>query len=334
LELAEKAILVTGASGFIGSHLVSRLVGEQGARVRALVRKLPPVPDERPFYPIQYVRGDVTDRDAVEQVALGCDIIIHTAALQPFAPLAPRKQFQAVNVGGTQNLLSAFKPRGDSRFLLLSTINVHGLPPPPGANAESPLVYSGDRYSDSKVDGERAVVKLAQERGIPLTVIRPACTFGPNGTAWTLQPLERIRRGTPVLVGGGRGTCNPIYIDNLVDLIIAGLKNDAAIGQAFIGSQGVGVEWHEFFGYYARMLGLPLRGVPYRAAVLTGRVSSIYERLTGRPGPVSLASLAFYAHRVTFDVAKNSRLLGYTPKVSFEEGMRRSEVWLREKKML
>ncbi len=335
LELADKTILVTGASGFIGSHLVPPLIRGEGARVRALARQIPAEPNASTLDgEVRWIQGDVADIDSVTRAAAGCHIIIHTAALQPFAPLPPRAQFQAVNVGGTENLLRGFNPPGEGCFLLLSTINVHGLPPPPEANADSPLVYSGDRYSDSKVDGERAARKIAAERGVPLTVIRPACTFGPRGTAWTLQPLHRIRRGTPVLVGGGHGTCNPIYIDNLVDLVVESLKNEAALGQAFIGSQGTGVEWRDFFGYYARMLRLPLRALPYPASILAGQVSSIYEWLTGRPGRLSLASIAFYTHRVTFDVAKNTQVLGFTPKISVEEGMRRTEAWLRAEKLL
>lgn len=335
MELADRTILVTGANGFIGSHLITRLAREEGADVRALVRQMPAAPTEGTVDGlVKWVQGDIVDRDSVRRAVAGCQIVIHTAALQPFAPLPPRAQFQAVNVGGTENLLRGFRPPGEGRFLLLSTINVHGLPPPPHANAESPLIYSGDRYSDSKAEGERAACRIAAECGIPLTVIRPACTFGPQGIAWTLQPLARIRRGLPVLVGGGHGICNPIYVDNLVDLILASLKNDAAVGQAFLGSEGTGIEWRDFFGYYARMLELPLRALPYPAAILFGQVSSIYEQLTGHPGRLSLASVAFYSHRVTFDVAKNERVLGYTPRISFEEGMRRTEAWLREHKLI
>ena len=335
MELADKRILVTGANGFIGSHLVSRLANEEAANVHALIRRNAPEPKRGAIgVRIQYVQGDVTDRDAVARTVTGCDIVIHTAACQPLSPLPPRSQFLAVNVGGTENLLRAFAPHGSGRFLLLSTINVHGLPPLPGADAESPLRYSGDRYSDSKVDGEHAAWDIARRRGIPLTVIRPACTFGPHGSAWTLQPLERIRRGTPVLIGDGRGTCNPIYVENLVDLVITALKHDESINQSFIGSQGIGTEWRDFFGYYGRMLGLHPRAISYRAATLAGLPSSIYEHLTGRPGTLSRASIAFYSHRVVFGVEKNARLLGYTPKISFEEGMRRTEAWLREEKLI
>ncbi|MGB8645744.1 MAG: NAD-dependent epimerase/dehydratase family protein [Anaerolineae bacterium] len=331
MDLAEKTVLITGANGFIGSHLVERLANQKGARVRGLVRQSFPVPH---LTHVEYCTGDVTDPAAVQRAAQGCDVIIHTAALQPFRPLPSRARFDAVNVGGTRNLLDAFSPGGPGRFLLLSTINVHGLPPPAGANAESPLIYSGDRYSDTKADGERAAWTLAHDRDIPLTVIRPACTFGPGSTAWTLQPIERLRRGRPVLIGDGRGLCNPVYIDNLVDLVIAALENDTAVGQAFIGSDGVGIEWREFFQYYARMVKRPVRSIPSPVARLAGVGSALIEKITGQPGPLARPSVAFYTHHVRFDTSKNMRLLGYTPRVSFQEGMRRTEEWLREKQII
>jgi nucleoside-diphosphate-sugar epimerase len=335
LKLEDRQVLVTGANGFIGSHVVKRLAEDECARVRGFVRNVQPRSKHEESDPrIEYVRGDVTDWGAVVRAAAGCDIVIHAAACQPFAPFPPRARFMAVNVGGTENLLSAFAPGGEGRFLLLSTINVHGIPPPTDASAESPLRYSGDRYSDSKVDGERSAWKLAQERGIALTVVRPGCTFGPNGAAWTLQPLERIRRGLPVLIGGGRGICNLMYVDNLVDLIVAALKSDAGINQSFIGSQRPGVEWRDFFAIYGQMLGMRPRSVPYPTAVLSGLFSSIYERATARPGPLTRPSVAFYTHRVTFNVQKNASLVGQKPRISFEEGMRRTEAWLRERELV
>lgn len=334
MNLADKEILVTGASGFIGSQLVERLGHGEGARVRALVRKAAGGRIGTPDPNIRYVLGDITNKDDVAKAAAGCHIIVHTAACQPFAPLPAVATFAAVNVGGTANLLEAFRPGGEGRFLLLSTINVHGLPPPVGANAESPLKYSGDRYSDSKVDGERAAWQLAQVRDIPLTVIRPACTFGPKGAAWTLQPLERLRRGTPVLIGAGRGICNPIYVDNLIDLIVVALKSEKAVNASFIGSQGEGMEWREFYDAYARMLGIRPKQVPFAAAVGAATLAGMYERISGRPAPISPASVAFYTHRVTFNAEKNARLLGFKPRVSVQEGMQRTQEWLRREGLI
>lgn len=336
LELAGKVILVTGANGFIGSRLVARLVEQCHAHVRAMVRKLPQsgtsslLPRE-----IEFVSADVTDPVAIHRAMDGCEIVIHTAALQPFAPLPRRAEFFAVNVGGTENLMRAFgERRQGERFVLLSTINVHGLPPPANANADSPLVLSGDRYSDSKADAERAAWRLSVTDNIPLTVIRPGCTYGPGSRAWTLQPIERLKHGVPLLVGSGDGICNAVYVDNLIDLIISALVCSEARGQAFIGTDGIDVTWRAFFGYYARMLNLPLRSMPLLAARAFALASGTYERITGTPGRLSPSSLAFYTHHTTFDVEKNERVLKQGPRVDLNEGMRLTEEWLRGQEIL
>jgi nucleoside-diphosphate-sugar epimerase len=334
LELSDKRILVTGANGFIASHLAARLATDEHAQVRGSIRKGSGQPAiERSHRPIEYVQADVTDRQAVFRAAAGCDIIVHAAACQPFAPQPPKARFTAVNVAGTENLLRAFAG-GQGRFLLLSTINVHGIPPPINASADSPLVYSGDPYSDSKVDAECAAWKLAREHNIPLTIVRPGCTFGPRGYAWTLQPVERIRRGGPVLIGRGRGICNSMFVENLIDLIIAALKSEAAVNQCFIGCQAPGIEWRDFWGAYGRMLGLKPRSVPLWAAMVSAQIFSLYEHVTGRSGPFDRTNVAFYSHRVSFDVEKNVLLLDYRPRIPFQEGMRRTEEWLREQELI
>lgn len=257
----------------------------------------------------------------------GCDLVVHCAAMQ--GGRNRLADFRRVNVGGTLNLLRAARDANVARFVHISTINVHGVPPPSAANAESPLVFSGDFYSVSKAEGERAAWQFARENALPLVVIRPACTYGPRSNAWTLTPLRRVQRGTPVLIGKGEGICNAAYIDNLVDLILLVMKNDAAVEHAFIGAEGRGVTWREFYGAYARMLGITrLRSMPRRVALMIATAFETVARLDGRAPRVARASVEFYSHRVVFDIEKSKRLLGYEPRVSFDEGMARTEEWL------
>ncbi|MBI4788023.1 MAG: NAD(P)-dependent oxidoreductase [Chloroflexi bacterium] len=322
MNLTDKRVLVTGASGFIGGRVAERLAQEEGARVRVLVRGEGGVTP-----PLQVCRGDMTDADAVRRAVGGCDVVIHCAAKQ--FPPGMRAQFIAENVGGFENLARAALECGVARFVHLSTINVHGYPPPPGCHADSPLRESGDFYSDSKIAAERVAWRYYRERRLPLVVVRPACTFGPLSGAWTLTPLRRVRAGKRVLMDDGSALCNPVYIDNLVDLILLATKSDAAIGQAFIGSDGVGISWREFYGAYARMLGIPrLNSLPLFAARAIAFASEAAARLNGKRPFVARQSVEFYSHHVVYDISKARKLLGHVPRVSFEEGMRRTERWL------
>jgi nucleoside-diphosphate-sugar epimerase len=324
MDLRNQRVLITGANGFIGGRLAERLAQEEGAVVRGLVRRVGATIHES----LQIVIGDITDADAVRRAVEGCEVVVHCAAKQGRGKL---DDFRRVNVEGTLNLLRAARAANVARFIHVSTINVHGFPPPRDANADSPLVFTGDRYSISKAEGERAARRFARENNLPLVVIRPACTYGPRSDAWTMQPLRRVRRGAPVLIGKGDGICNAVYIDNLIDLIVLALKNDAAIGQAFIGAEGRGVTWREFYATYARMVGMDhVNALPRWAMLAAATASEVLARVTGRAPFLSRSSIAFYSHHVVYDISKAQKMLGYAPRVSFEEGMRRTEDWLVE----
>lgn len=329
MSLHNQRILITGANGFIGGRLAERLVDEEGAIVRGLVRSQIWEVSET----FQVYHGDVTNVDAIRRAMDGCDIVIHCAAMQ--GGRAKLDEYRRVNVGGTLNLLRAARDQNVRRFVQLSTINVHGLPPPPDASADSPLKFTGDFYSISKAEGEREARQFARANKLPLVVIRPACTYGPRSQAWTLTPLKRVRRGRPVLIDDGAGICNAVYIDNLVDLIILTLKNDAAIGKAFIGAEGRGVTWREFYDAYARMLGgVRLRAMPRWFPLLVATGFGLLARIDGYPPRLARASVEFYSHRVVFDIKQSEILLGYAPRVSFEEGMAKTRTWLESEKLL
>ena len=134
---------------------------------------------------------------------------------------------------------------------------------------------------------------------------------------------------------GIRDRCNSAYIDNLVDLILLATKNDAVVGQAFIGTDGVGVTWREFYGTYARMLGIAkINSVPLWAAQMIALVSETVARVTGGRPFVARQSIEFYSHRVVYDISKAKNMLGYQPRVSFHEGIRRTEEWLKSENII
>jgi len=358
MELRTKRVLITGVNGFIGGRLAERLAQGEGARVRGLVRGVGArhshdfvagsnqpsdaksnissnliTANAVPLRDAEMFAGDVVDVDAVRRAVDDCDIVIHCAAMQ--SGRAHLDDYRRVNVGGTLNLLRAAREANTVRFVHISTISVHGVPPPRDVNADSPLSFRGDFYSVSKAEGERAAWQFARENKIALTVIRPACTFGPRSNAWTVIPLRRAKRNRPVLIGDGNGICNAVYIDNLVDLILLALKNDAASGHAFIGAEGRGVTWREFYGAYARMAGVKhLHAMPRVVALALTIPFEMLARVNGYPPRLARSSVEFYSHAVVFDIAKSKHLLGYEPRVSFEEGMRRTRQWLAKEKMI
>ncbi len=186
---------------------------------------------------------------------------------------------------------------------------------------------AGQAYPDSKILAE----VLVRGSGLPYVIVRPASTYGPRGTAWTIGPVENIKAGRLVLLGKDDGLVTPGYVDNVVDGLLLALARDKALGETFNLADDKAVTYRQFYLAYARMLGLDT--LPTIPGIVAGLArfgpAQAARRLVGRPaaGPWSLH---FRFNPSQFSVAKAKRLLGYKPKVAFEEGMRLTEQWLRE----
>ncbi len=147
------------------------------------------------------------------------------------------------------------------------------------------------------------------------------------------MPVKLAQRGLPVLIGGGYGLSHPVYIENLIDAYLLAAECDAAIGEAFTISDG-DVPWRDFFGRYAAMAGKPARSIPVALVELAAGLVEVALKIVRRPTPISRAQMGFITGQAHLSTAKAQRLLGWSPRVSFDEGLRRTEAWLREAKYL
>jgi nucleoside-diphosphate-sugar epimerase len=320
-------VLITGVTGFIGSHLAERLLAE-GVAVRGLARR----PADAAWLAdrgAQIVQADLSQRTELGDALPGCDVMLHSAAWTG-GPGLDGQQAWTVNVAATGWLLQAAQDAGVRRFVYFSSVAVYGLNPTPLIDETAPTPPVGQLYPDSKIAAE-TLVRAAQADGLPTTIIRPASTYGPRGSAWTVGPVEQIKAGRLVLLGQDRGLVNTGYIDNVVDGVLLALNSPAAAGETFNLCDGSAVTYREFYGRYAAMLGRERLPV-YPAWLARGAVSPPgrwLRRLLGRPVPGPW-SYHFRFNPSHFSIAKAQRLLGYAPRVDLDEGMRRTERWLRE----
>lgn len=320
-------ILITGVTGFIGGHLAERLNGA-GWAVRGLARD-PGDATVLAAQGIEIVRGSLLDRASVASAVPGCDAVIHAGAWTGGASVSERDAW-ITNVAATGWLLEAARQAGVSRFVYLSSVAVYGLNSAAVIDeiAATPLV--GQLYPDSKIAAE-TLVRGAGEAGLATTIVRPASTYGPRGGAWTVGPVEQIKAGSLVLLGRDEGLVNTGYIDNFVDGVLLALASPAALGETFNICDGTTVTYRDFYLRYAAMLGKSdLRTVP--AFVAKGAASPPgrwLRQLMGKqpPGPWSVHFRFNPSH---FSIAKAQKLLGYAPRISFDDGMQRTEIWLHE----
>ncbi|MCL4288213.1 MAG: NAD-dependent epimerase/dehydratase family protein [Thermoleophilia bacterium] len=317
-------VFVTGARGFIGRALLERCRAS-GWAAAGVDREADPE--------LGVAAGDTLDPSAWSDMLEGADALVHTAAI--VSNSAPADAIWTVNVLGTRRVLEAAAAAGVGRFVHLSSVAAFGFDLPEAAAETHPVRPNGNTYVDTKIASEQVVLQAHAAGEIESTVIRPADVYGPGSRPWTVLPVEMLRAGRFVLPAGGRGRFSPVYVDNLIDGIIAAIESDAAAGHVFTIGDGPSLPAGDFFGHYARMLGGgPPRTLPTPLAVgLGGTVGAVYG-LLGKETEVSAQTMRMLARNGGYSIEKARRVLGYEPRVGLDEGMRRCERWLAEQGLL
>jgi 2-alkyl-3-oxoalkanoate reductase len=319
-------IVVTGGGGFLGNAFVVAL------RRRYPGAELVPL-DVRPGPGVRV--ADILDRAALDALLPGTDLLVHTAAVVEESGAVD--VMWRVNVGGTSTVLAAAEAARSSSgsapaVLHLSSIVVHGPTFPDGVDETGPVRMSGNPYTDTKVAAEHQAL-LAAARGLPVAVVRPGDVYGPGSSPWTMRPIATLKAGSFRLIDGGRGVLSPVFVDDLVDGALSLLDPESSVprlrlaarGQVFHITGGSGVPAAEFFGHYARMTGTRMRSVP---SVVLRVLAPLLERL---PLPFSPRIVEYLSHPGTYSIEKIRRTTGWQPRVGLQEGMDRTERWLRER---
>ncbi|SDX33669.1 NAD-dependent epimerase/dehydratase family protein [Marinobacter mobilis] len=315
-------VFITGAGGFIGRKLTERY--------RALgceVRGMDLFADEANAI----VAGDLAEPATWARHADGCDLFINTAAVVSLS--ANWQTYREGSLAGVRNALDVAIAAGAKRFVHFSSIAALGWDYPDGADETTPVLI-GDhyRYGVAKGASEHVVLAAHAAGEIECTIIRPGDVYGPGSRAWLLEPLKMARSGLLILPDGGRHTFTPVYIDDLVDgtLLAAGLPE--GVGQIFILWGDEPVTCRDFFGHHWRWSGRKgyPRSMPLKAALaVTTALWKLNQKL-GRDDEASPDAMRMFARPGGYSIAKARSRLGFDPRVTLAEGMRRSEDWLRE----
>jgi nucleoside-diphosphate-sugar epimerase len=325
-QFRDKTILVTGASGFIGSNVTRRLL-QAGAKVRALVRnpaKATPLQDEG----ATIIVGDLTNVDSLRQALQRVQLVFHLAAVMGNES-QPEAYFRAVNVEGTRALAELALEANVDRFIHTSTVAVYGMAAQPNTTERSPHCISHEPYTDSKLETEEQVRRMVKEKGLPAVIVQPAHVYGPEDQTWTMTPIKLMQSGNLILPNHGSGMMQPIYIDDLVDGILRAAVL-GRIGEAYIlgGTQPATIG--EFFGYLAQMVGKDkIPSVPRWVAMTLATVLEAIAKIRRRPPVLTRHEIRFVTKRATYDISKAQQELGFNPQVTLPEGMQQVEKWVK-----
>ncbi|MFZ5933426.1 UDP-glucose 4-epimerase family protein [Pseudomonas sp. HS6-2] len=294
-----RTILVTGASGFVGSALCRQLNMLGVFSVRAPSRRDAEL---------------AAETDWVSALA-GVDAVIHAAArvhvMQENANDS-QAEFRRVNVDGTLNLAQQAAAAGVRRFIFISSIKVNGELSQPGQPLRADDTPAPqDAYGVSKHEAEQGLLQLAAATGMEVVVIRPVLVYGPGVKANFLSMLRWVQRGVPLPLGALPNRRSLVFVDNLVDLVMACLDHPQAANQVFLASDGQDVTLSQLLRAIGQALGRPARLLPvppsllHAAARVLGR-GDLAQRLLGS---------------LQVDITKNHQLLGWTPPFKLEQGL-------------
>jgi nucleoside-diphosphate-sugar epimerase len=315
---------VTGAGGFIGNAVTARLAVE-GARVSGLDVAAPAL-NRIADAGAEPVLADVTDREALEAALDGIDLVVHTAAF--VREWGEMEDFVRLNVGGTVNVLDGAERAGVERVVHISSVVVYGYHHPGVQDEDAHRRAYGNPYIDTKSSSDR----IACERGA--VVIRPGDVYGPGGTQWILRPVQMAKAGRLALAGRGDGVMLPVYVDDLVEAILLGLEKGEP-GRAYTAWDGSAVTFDDYFNRIARMTGGPeVRHLPRPVLELAGAAMERWARLRGAPPEFTARAITFVDRRGTISTERIRSELGWEPQVTLEEGLRRTEEWLRGQGLL
>jgi nucleoside-diphosphate-sugar epimerase len=320
-------VLVTGATGFLGSNLVTRLLADAHP-VRVLVRS-PLKGEQLARQGAEVVVGDITDRRAVGAAVDGVTVVYHLAG-RLLIPGVPEAEYRKTHVLGTKLLLGCCRAApGLERFVHCSTTGVLGVTGDHPADESAPICPT-NIYEETKAEAEHAL-RDGWGRDLPVVIARPGLVYGP-GDLHLLPFFKAVlqRRFRPI--GTRPVWLHPIYIDDMTEALLRCSEHRDAIGECFHVAGPRPVSLAELAAAIARAVGSrpPAGHIPLQAARAAAAIGDRLPPQLKRSAPLTSDRLEFLTHSRVYDVSKARRVLGFTASTDLETGIRRSMIWYRE----
>lgn len=343
----KRTILVTGGGGFIGGRMVEVMHSVGFGEVRAGVRRWASGARIGRL-PVDLVQCDIMDRASLDAALSGVTHVVHCAVGD-----------RDTTVNGTRNVLEAAKAAGVERVVHLSTVDVYGTPEG-SVSEDRTLAPTGKPYGDMKLEAEQVCRDMA-EKGVHVTMLRPSLVHGPFSATWTMAYAERLQR-RPWLVADAdaQGTCNLVYVDDLVGAVMAAFTADIPSGEAFNINGPDRATWAEYFRELNGCMGLPpldvstkagaratagavqplrqtakflikhfeapIKGIAQSSPMAREVMVKAEKMLKTTPAPTEFA---VYSRQVSYETTKAHEMLGWEPKFPLSEAMPLTGAWLQ-----
>lgn len=317
-------VCVTGGSGFTGAALVRRLL-ELGHDVVSLDKQAGLASKDLEEKGAKIVYGTVVDSDTTRKCVEGAEVVFHLAAA--FRELnVPESVYFDVNVTGTRIVVEAARTAGVRKLVHCSTQGVHGHVENPPGDEDSPIAPA-DYYQQTKYEGEAIVKSHAKE--MEYTILRPTAIYGPGDPGRFVMIYQRAKKGTFPIFGSGQTYYHPVYIDNLVDAFILAMEPGAGAGCAYI----IGDE--EYFSIedlvkrigHAIDVDVKTPHFPIYPLIVAGHLCEKICKPFGIAPPIFPRRVDWFRQVRAYRIDRAKKDLGYDPRISINEGLRRTGQW-------
>lgn len=323
-------VLVTGANGFLGHHLIPALELRGVSSVSALV-----LPDEDASWlaarGVRVFRGDIRDAGSLSAALKAVDLVFNLAGMM--GVWRPYAEYHAVNVDGAVNVCRAAMIAGARRIVHVSSWTVYGMARRGWVDENAALAPFSEPYALSKAAGDRAVRRLIADERLPAVIVRPGTFFGPGDRLHFARIADRLRSGRGIVVGSGKNTLPFVYVDDVVQGLLLAAFHERAVGRAYNISTDAPLTQRAFLRAIAADLGLPPPHIhaPYAALFAIGCAAEAVGYLTRSSKQPILTRLGVkvFGDDNRHSIARARTELGYAPSVPVREGIRRSVAWYR-----
>jgi len=318
-------VLITGATGLLGGHLIQELQ-QRGDQIRALV--LPVENAEKLIAQgVEVVRGDVTDATTLAPAVKGIEIILHLAGMMGVdRPLA---DYRLVNVTGTENLYRAAQVAGVRRFVHTSSHTVYGLGYGRFLTEEDELRPDPDPYSITKAEGDHLMRRLMLKSDVETVIIRPGTFFGPGDRLHFGRIAQRMKNGKGIVIGRGNNALPFCYVTDVAQGFLLAASHEKAPGNVYNISNDRPLTQQEIFNAIADDVGgrRPVRHLPYLPIYYGGIVAEKVAFITHTKPIVTRLGAMMFGTDNRHSVEKARGELGYVPRVDIREGIRLAAAW-------
>ncbi len=318
-------ILVTGATGFLGSALTRELL-KQKQEVRILARD---VDKARTQFgeAVTIIPGEITDAAQVQQAVDGASVVYHLVG-RLYHPSIPTELYRMTHVEGTRILLAACQEQPQLQSIVhCSTTGVHGVTGLTPAAEDAPYAPTNP-YEASKLESELLALQAHREQGLPVSVVRPGLVYGP-GDIHLLGFFASIKKGLFRVIDGGSALLHPVYIDDMTQAFLLCAEQPQAIGRSYNIAGSSPVTIHQLATAIARALGKELPGgsIPLWLANLASDIFAVIPGFAGERAPLTRSRVQFLTHSRVYNTRRAQIELGFQPQVDLDTGMQHTAQW-------